>query len=311
MEPMGREGPWLVTGAGGFLGVHVAHRALQALPRGGRLVCQVHGATAAARTLARELLPAKGTVAVADLADPAQRAGLLDDLAPGTVIHAAALSRIADCESDPGRAQEVNAAASEAIARWCAARGARLVHVSTDLVFGAREAPPGGFTEEHEPGTLSVYGRTKLAAEAAVAAAHPSSAIVRLPLLLGPSHGRGLGASDSVLLAHGRGEVPRLFVDEWRTPLDVRSAAEALVELARRDFAGRLHVAGPERLSRHEIGLRALRRLGLRADQARAALAASSRGESARLRPADVSLDAARARALLRTLLVGLPDGAG
>ena len=83
--------------------------------------------------------------------------------------------------------------------------------------------------------------------------------MARLPLLYGNSGGRGLGASDSLLEAIERGEKPRLFVDEWRTPLEVSNAAEALVELLEFDHGGVLHLAGPDRVTRHEFGLAVLR----------------------------------------------------
>lgn len=144
-----------------------------------------------------------------------------------------------------------------------------------------------------------------------MAEADARALIVRLPLLVGPSNARGLGATDSVLAAVDRGESPALFEDEWRTPLDVRSAAEALLELATKDVAGIVHLAGPERISRYEIGLRALRQRGMRADQARAVLIRSTRSAAglASMRPSDVSLNSTRAKSLLKTILVGLERG--
>ena len=58
-------------------------------------------------------------------------------------------------------ARRMNAEVPEEVARWCAANRARLVHVSTDLVFGAASPPAGGFAEDAAAGPLSVYGATK------------------------------------------------------------------------------------------------------------------------------------------------------
>lgn len=237
----------------------------------------------------------------ADVTDHAALECLVDATAPRAIVNAAALARIADCDADPGLARRVNADAAGAVARIAAARGLRLVYVSTDLVFGAASAPPGGFAERDEPSPASVYGATKLAGERAVLAAHPGALVVRLPLLCGDSLGRALGASDAVLAAVARGERPRLFRDEWRTPLDVADAAAAIVELVEGDASGTLHVAGPERMTRLELGLRALRAAG-RADAATLVDSALRDGQHAG-RPADVSLDASHARALLSTRL--------
>lgn len=292
----------LVTGAGGFLGAHVVEQALAA---GWKVIAHVRDPAANAPWL--EAVERT----TCDLARTDSIAAWIDALAPGVVVHTAARSRAADCERDPDLAQLVNVGATRELALASARRGVRLVHVSTDLVFGAVAAPAGGFSERDEPAPISRYGLSKLEGERALLREDPRALVVRLPLLLGPSHGRGLGASDSLLAAIGRGERQALFEDEWRTPLDVRSAALALLELARADVAGPLHVAGPERMSRYELGLRVLRKSGLRADQARAALRATTRAAQglADSRPADVSLDASRARGSLRTLLVGIDSG--
>ncbi|MEC8495585.1 MAG: sugar nucleotide-binding protein, partial [Planctomycetota bacterium] len=236
---------------------------------------------------------------------------LLDTVRPEEVIHCAAMSRTAPCEAEPELAVELNARVPGAIAAWCAARGARLIHVSTDLVFGATDAPSGGFEEEAEPAPLSVYGRTKLEGEQAVLDAFPSATVARLPLLYGNSGGRGLGASDSLLEALERGDRPRLFVDEWRTPLEVSNAAEALVELLEFDHGGALHLAGPDRVTRHVFGLGVLAALGLAPGAARAEIEEARQADldPGAPRPRDVSLDARLAARHLETALRGVEAG--
>ncbi|MBM3992048.1 MAG: sugar nucleotide-binding protein, partial [Planctomycetes bacterium] len=216
------------------------------------------------------------------------------------VLLCAALAKIDECEREPERAAATNVRAPREVARACAALGLRLVHVSTDLAFGAAPAPSGGFREEHEPSPISNYGRTKVAGERAVLAAHPAALVARIPLLYGDSLGRGLGATDALLAALARGETPTLFSDEWRTPLDVVDAADALLELARGACCGLLHVAGPERLSRAELGL-----LAIAAAAARTLPRTAPRSSAPQnnLRPADVCLDSTLARSILRTRL--------
>jgi dTDP-4-dehydrorhamnose reductase len=195
------------------------------------------------------------------------------------MVNAAALSRVADCAADPVLAERVNAELAERVAQLAAARGIRLVHVSTDLVFGAVAAGPAGLAEDAPVAPLSVYGRTKAEGERRVLAVNPAALVVRLPLLFGDSRGRGLGASDALLAAVADGERPGLFVDEFRTPLDVGDAARAIVELADGKERGVLHVAGPERLSRYELGLAVLVARGFAKTEAERAVRAASRSE--------------------------------
>jgi len=234
----------------------------------------------------------------------------LERVRPAAVILCTALPRIPDCESYPALARRINVDLPRAVATWCAANGARLVHVSTDLVFGADPAPPCGYREDAPTAPVSVYGSTKAEAEHAVLELHSRAVVARLPLLFGDSLGRGLGASESLLAAIARGEQPTLFEDEWRTPLDVRDAAGALIELAGGDFAGTLHVAGPECVNRVELGLAALRAHGFDDQAARSRIRVGRRAELGmeRTRPADVSLDASRARELVHTRLRGVSE---
>ena len=172
---------------------------------------------------------------------------------------------------------------------------------------------PGGFTEDAEPAPLSEYGRTKLAGERAVLEAAPGSTVVRLPLLYGDSAGRGLGASDALLEAVEKDAHPPLFIDEWRTPLEVSNAARALVEILDFEAPGIVHLAGPERVSRYEFGLAVLAAMGLDRDDARAQVREARQADvdSGAPRPRDVSLDASKASAALEVELLGIAAGLG
>jgi dTDP-4-dehydrorhamnose reductase len=285
----------LVLGASGFLGPHVVRAARTA---GWRVVA------AARRPELASWLGGHGPdeALAFEAEDPAALPELLARARPQAIVCALALSRVDACEREPARAERLNAAFPAALARASRAAGVRLVHVSTDLVFGAAPPRAGGFREDDPPAPVHAYGRSKAEGEARVLAADPSALVVRLPLLYGDSGGRGLGASDQILATLARGERPALFTDEWRTPLEAGNAAAALLELGAGDAAGLLHVAGPERLDRHALGLVVLLRLGLPAERVRA----TTRAELgfAASRPADVALDSSRARALLATPLL-------
>lgn len=281
--------PVLLIGSTGFLGVALA-RTLRDARREAVLAARRPHALPEAAGLAR------GTRLVLDLRDTNALERVLLLVRPRAVIVAAALARVDACERDPAEARELNELAPARAAAACARLEIRFVHVSTDLVHGRQAPSPGGFREEDPPAPCSLYGETKAAGERAVLAAHPGALVARLPLLCGESFGRGLGATDSVLSALERGERPRLFLDEWRTPLDVADAARALVELVDEEASGLLHVAGPERLSRVELAERVLLSRGLEPERIeRTTRAAAGMAE----RPADCSLDAGRAMALL------------
>ena len=296
----------LVLGASGFLGPHLVAAAVQS------------GARVAAASREPGRAPAIGGWAPHELArfdalDPARTRPMLDELRPDAIVLATALARIDECERDPARARVINADLPATVADFARSRGLRLVALSTDLVFGARPPASERFREDEPPAPLHVYGATKAEGEARVLAADPGALVVRLPLLYGDSLGRGLGASDALFSALERGERPALFTDEWRTPLEAGNAARAVIELLESAERGLLHVAGPERLSRHELGLALLRQRGLSRAAALERVRTATRAELglAHLRASDVSLDASRARGLLSTSLLAPTESHG
>jgi dTDP-4-dehydrorhamnose reductase len=100
------------------------------------------------------------------------------------VINAAAYTAVDFAEGDDDIAFAVNATGAENVARACADSSATLIHVSTDYVFDGHATSP--YSEDSPTGPISAYGRSKLAGELAVVAAHPAGArIVRTAWLYG------------------------------------------------------------------------------------------------------------------------------
>jgi dTDP-4-dehydrorhamnose reductase len=211
---------------------------------------------------------------------------------PGAVLHAGAIASIADCWRDPHRAHQVNTQGSALLAELSSQAGARLLLVSTDLVFDGQQ---GRYRESDTPSPLSVYGRTKAAAEPPILAV-PRGIVVRVSLLFGPSLSGRPSFFDQQATALRERKPVTLFRDEWRTPLSLATAARALVTILRSDYGGVLHLGGPERMSRLEMGQRLAAYLG--ADPAAIIVAERSSMPAAEPRPRDVSLDSSRWREL-------------
>ncbi|MBS2017997.1 MAG: SDR family oxidoreductase [Deltaproteobacteria bacterium] len=230
-----------------------------------------------------------------DLADLGVATRLFERAKPDVIVHGAALSAIADCAREPDRARRSNVEVTRTLASLAAATQARFVHVSTDLVFGGEAAP---YREDAPGDPTSVYGRTKLEAEP-IARSVEDSVVARVALLFGPTRTKRRGFFDMQTEALRDGAAVRLFDDEWRTPLSLMAAAESLVAIARSSLRGIVHLGGPERMSRLEMGARLAR--VLRASPA-GIVATSRTAVAGEPRPKDVSLD----RALLERTFPGL-----
>lgn len=263
----------LVTGAAGFLGWWLARE----LQRRGH---EVHGTSRDGNGLPPGV--AGHTLELSD--GGSEGAVLVRALRPAAVFHLAANSDADACARQPDLAELTNAQAPAALAEAAAQVQAWFVQASTDLVFDGRNAPYG---EDDPVAPLGPYMRTKAAAEQAVRAADPRALVARVALLYGLAGGRKGCFSEVLLERLRRGEPVTLFTDQFRTPLLVQDAAELLADLWPRRPAGVLHLAGPERASRHAHGVALARACGL--DPAGCRPGALGQANLA-TRPADVSL---------------------
>ncbi len=274
----------VLTGASGQLGAYL----IESLLEGGHELVAWSGRVAERRG-ELELLPV-------DLTDAVATGRALAECDPEVIVHAAALSRAEEVRLDPARGHAMNVEATGRLAEWCRARSRRLVYTSTDLVFAGTRA----WNREDDPAEpVLAYGRTKRAAEPLVLAV-PRGLVARLSLLYGPTRSARAAYYDRAVAALARGESQTFFDDEFRTPLDLATAALALARLAASEARGRVHIAGRERQSRYELMRRVAVALGL--DPALVRANRQSDIAAPEPRPADVSLDTERLVALLPDL---------
>lgn len=186
----------------------------------------------------------------------------------------------------------VTATGAASVALAAVAVGARLVHLSSDAVHAGRAA---SYVDDEPPAPVFAYGAAKAAAETAVAALDPGAAIVRTSLIVGDAR----SGQEALCRAAIDGRAA-LFEDEIRCPVAVADLAAAVLELVGPiGFGGLLNVAGPEAVSRVELGRLVAARYGLDGSRIRAGSVAAA----GLVRPERVVLDVSRAGALLRTRL--------
>jgi dTDP-4-dehydrorhamnose reductase len=268
-------GPLLVTGGTGYLGAELLR---QASPR-----------PLAATYLSSAPGPAAADWIRLDVRDIAAVRRTFERLLPAAVIHTA--------YRQDDRAVTTDGAA--AVADAAAAAGARMVHLSSDLVFDGTKG--SAYTEDDPPSPIGDYGRDKADAERAVLARHPRALVVRTSLIYG-----GEQPSRAEQAALGGADDAVFFDDELRSPVLVSDLAAALLELLETDLAGVLHVAGRDTVSRYRLACLFAEAHGRASERvARGTIAASGL-----VRPANCALDSSRARGLLRTRLRGVREWA-
>ncbi|MBN1486077.1 MAG: SDR family oxidoreductase [Anaerolineae bacterium] len=270
----------LVTGGSGYLGQH--------------LVTQARDNWEVTATYYNHPIDIPGvTWHAIDLRDKRAVEELIQSVNPAVIIHTAA--------ANPGSNADfstINVWGTRHIAWAAAGIGARLIHISTDVIFDGQQ---GDYKEEDIPSPITSYGRSKALAEAEVRKTGGAAVIVRTSLIYGfqPYIDRHSGW---VLEGIRIGTPVRLFNDELRNPVWVKSLVDALLELARHSYIGVLNIAGDQVLSRYEFGTRMVRYHG---ENPKPIIPASSQA-SGMNRPLNCSLDLTLAKALLKTPLPGV-----
>jgi dTDP-4-dehydrorhamnose reductase len=146
----------------------------------------------------------------ADVADRARIADAIARLEPDWIVHAAAWTAVDDCEKDPERALRVNAGGTANVVEAAKDADATTIVLSSDYVFDGTKREP--YVEEDATNPLSVYGRSKLAAEAEARARGGRVHVVRSQWIFGAG---GRNFVDTILKAAR--EKPELkVVDDQR-----------------------------------------------------------------------------------------------
>lgn len=218
---------------------------------------------------------------------------------PSAIVHCAGLTRSVACQQDPALARTLNVEVTRRLTQLAA--DGPFVFLSSDLVFDGRQ---GNYVEGDPVNPLSVYGETKAEAETLVLA-NPRHTVIRTSLNGGVSPSGDRSFSEELRRAWGRGDVPTLFTDEFRSPIPATATAQAVWELVGSAAAGLYHVAGSERLSRWQIGLLVAQRWPQLNPRIRAGSLHTYRGAP---RAPDTSLNCAKAQARLSFPLPGLTD---
>ena len=188
----------------------------------------------------------------------------LGEFVPDIVINPAAYTAVDRAESEPQRAFAVNRDGARIVAEASSRLGAPIVHLSTDYVFDGRKKQP--YVETDATAPQSVYGRSKLEGEHAVAATYERHIILRTAWVYSPF---GNNFVRTMLRLSKSLDQLRVVDDQIGCPTFAPDIAVAILSIARRidhlgwnrEFAGITHLAGPDEVTWCDFARRIMRAL--------------------------------------------------
>ncbi len=227
----------LVTGANGLVGSRLVVR-----------LAGQHEVVATARGPQRA--SQKVRYIEADLARPGDLRNVIEEVRPGAILHAAAMTDVDACERDPQQAWRLNCAAVEEAALAANAVSARLVALSTDYVFDGAAGPYG---EDDAPNPRGAYARSKRCGEEAALLLAKDVAVARVAVVYtgrAASKRTFAAAAADALLA---GKEVRAFADQRVSPTLADNAAELVIGLWQSGEQGVWHCTGRDVVTRVEF----------------------------------------------------------
>lgn len=276
VNQMGRK--IIITGASGFLSWHL----LQAIEPDAEIFC-------ISRTKPNSNRPS--TFLPCDITDYITLGNYFEDIEPDAVIHSAAISDANLCQQEKEKSYAVNVEATKNLAGLCCDYNIPFVFTSTDLVFDGKK---GNYTEEDSPNPVNAYGEQKAIAEQEVARIYSPATIARLPLMFGYAEAGSSNYLQKFVQGLKQDQTVKLFTDEYRSVCGATSVSKGIIQLL--GYAGIIHIAGPEKLSRYQFGLLAAEAYGLNKTLLQPCLQVDV--QMAAPRPPDVSLNISKAVSL-------------
>ncbi len=227
----------LVTGVAGMLGSNIAY-----LLRHRHTICGVD----------RNHVLIEGTHTEKDsVLNIALLSRLIEEHHVDTLIHCAAIVNVDACEVHPDYAEIVNVIMTDNIAWLCKEKHVKLIYISSDAVYSGEKE--GLNTEDDTPAPVSIYGKTKLAAEKLVLA-RPGNLALRTNMY-GFNYREKLSFGEWLLKSLTEEAELNMFYDILFSPLLVNHLVNVIELCIEKDLTGLYNAGCTGAISKYDLGI--------------------------------------------------------
>jgi dTDP-4-dehydrorhamnose reductase len=187
-----------------------------------------------------------------DIRDAAAVTKQIAQAAPAHVVHAAAMTYVANCMRQPQEAFAVNGEGTKNVVEAARAASARILYISTASVF---KGDHGDYREEDAPEPTNAYNQSKREGEW-YALDYDGGIVLRFNLIgIHPDGSRGTNFFEWLVDGFRANEDITLFADACINPLSNWTVAALAAKILTRDRLGKiLHIGSRDVLSKAAIG---------------------------------------------------------
>ena len=176
-----------------------------------------------------------------DITDSKQVADLFAEHRPEVVINCAAYTAVDACEEHVEQCRAVNTRGPLYMAEQCSLYRTRFIQVSTDYVYDGKKQAPNAYHEGDPANPLSMYGKTKLDGDLAVAE-HADHVILRTAWLYG-INGKNFLKTLLRLATAAPERTIRVVNDQYGSLTWSRTLAKQIERLLDADITGVVHAS--------------------------------------------------------------------
>ena len=203
-----------------------------------------------------------------DLAVPETVERVLASLHFDVLVNCTGYHKTDEVEDNASLAVTVNTHAVQTMARACAAKRARLLHISTDYVFGGDVGRAKPLREDDSTAPVNVYGASKAMGETLARLASDDVVILRVASLFGVAGASGKGGNfvETMIRAGREKGALRVVDDQTMSPTATEDVARVVVRMLTDGCApGLYHVVNSGAATWFEFAREIIRRAGVEA----------------------------------------------
>ena len=204
-----------------------------------------------------------------DVSAPSSIEATLDGIDFDALVNCTGYHRTDEVEDNATLAVAVNAHAVQAMARACAVKRARLLHIGTDYVFGGDKTCVRPYREDEPVAPVNVYGASKALGETLAQLAHEHVTVLRVASLFGLAGASGKGGNfveTMIRLAREKGTL-RVVDDQTMSPTGTADVAHAIMRMLREGGEpGVWHAVNTGTATWYAFAREIVRRTGIDAD---------------------------------------------